>query len=62
MRRIFTGYFVGRSLSLIVAIALSAHVLAADVRPRDPSIGERVRSLIHRVVSIFSDQLIVPPA
>jgi hypothetical protein len=62
MRRVSTGFFVGRSLALIAAIALSAQVLAADVRPRDPSIGERVRSLIHCVVNIFSDQLIVPPA
>jgi hypothetical protein len=62
MRRVFKPSFIGRSLAVIAAIALSAQMLAADLGPRDPSFGERLRGFIHRVVSVFSDNLIVPPA
>ena len=62
MRRVFRPCFVRRSLTVIAAIALSAQMLAADLGHRDPSFGERLRGLIHRAVSVFSDNLIVPPA
>jgi len=61
MRRVVKPFFIGRSLTIIAAIALSAQVLAADVGPRDPSLGERLRGFIHRIVCAFSDNLIVPP-
>jgi hypothetical protein len=61
MRRVFKPFFIGRSLTIIAAIALSAQVLAADVGPRDPSFGERLRGFIHRMVNVLSDNLIVPP-
>ena len=61
MRRVFKPSFIGRSLTVIAAIALSAQMLAADLGPRDPSLGDRLRGFIHRLVSAFSDNLIVPP-
>jgi hypothetical protein len=61
MRRVVKPSFIGRSLTVIAAIALSTQMLAADLGRRDPSFGERLRGLIHRVVSVLSDNLIVPP-
>lgn len=61
MRRVCKPSFIGRSLTVIAAITLSAQMLAADLGHRDSSFGERLRQLIHRVVVVLSDQLIVPP-
>jgi hypothetical protein len=61
MRRVFKPSFIGRSLTVIAAITLSAQMLAAGLGPRDPSFGERLRGVIHRIVSAFSDNLIIPP-
>jgi hypothetical protein len=61
MRRVFRPSFIGRSLTVIAAITLSVQMLAAGMEPRGPSLGERLRGFIHRVVSAFSDNLIIPP-
>ena len=46
----------------LMCIILSGSALAAEVRPRDPSFGDRIRAAIHRLVHVFNDQLIIPPA
>ena len=51
----------GAAVALLASNFFAISILAADVRPRDPSFGERIRGLIVRVVRTLSDNLSVPP-
>lgn len=62
MRGVSRFYGRGVAAAFLCAIVFSFNVLAADVRPRDPSFGGRVRAWLSHVVRTLSDNIWIPPA
>jgi hypothetical protein len=62
MRVVYRVFSRRGALSAVCAILISSNILAADIRPRDPSFGERIKELVRRVVRTLSDNIIIPPA
>lgn len=61
MRRVGKRYSRVIAAALIASNLFIANALASDVRPRDPSLIDRIKAVVKHVVHTLSDELSVPP-
>jgi hypothetical protein len=61
MKRVSKWFLRGAALALLLSNLFAVSAFAGDVRPRGPSLIDRVQAIVKHVIYALSDEISLPP-